>query len=212
MMCADFSSLKDEVGDLNEANADIFYIDIMDGEFVPNFGMGLQDFQYIHQSTNNLIDVHLMIQNPGKYVEKFADLGAELFYIHPEADMHPARTLDKIRQKGKLAGLAINPGTSIDTVKELFHLIDYLMIMTVNPGLSGQQYLTYVNPKIEASVKYSDLYQFKVMVDGAITEKKIEQLHILGVEGFVLGTATLFGKDSCYKLILNRIRKKLERD
>jgi len=209
MMCADFSNLEREITNLENAGIDIFHIDFMDGHFVPNFGMGLQDFEYIRSATNKLVDVHLMIQNPGEYVEMFAELGADIIYIHPEADIHAARTLDKIRENGKKTGIAINPGTSLESVKELFTLIDYLMIMTVNPGFSGQTYLDYVDSKIEKSVKFANEYGFKIMVDGAVSEEKILELSEIGVEGFVLGTSTLFGKEDDYKTILKNVQKQV---
>lgn len=211
MMCANFSNLEKEVKDLDKAGTDIFHIDFMDGTFVPNFGMGLQDFEYIKSSTNTLVDVHLMIQNPGDYVDLFADKGADIIYIHPEVDTHPARTLDKIIAKGKKAGIAINPGTSLETVRELFPLIDYMMIMTVNPGFAGQSYLDYVNPKIEEAVKIGREFEFEVMVDGAISEEKIYSLSKLGVKGFVLGTSTLFGKERSYETILNKVRENVRK-
>lgn len=209
MMCADFSNLEKEITDLENAGIDIFHIDFMDGQFVLNFGMGLQDFEYIRSATNKLVDVHLMIQNPGEYAEMFAELGADIIYIHPEADMHPARTLDKIRENGRKTGIAINPGTSLESVKELFPLIDYLMIMTVNPGFAGQTYLDYVDSKIEKAVKFANEYGFKIMVDGAVSEEKILELSEIGVEGFVLGTSTLFGKEDDYKTILENVREQV---
>lgn len=138
MMCANFANLEKDTKDLEVAGVDIFHMDIMDGSFVPNFGMGLQDYELIRSVTDKPLDVHLMVQNPSNYVEMFSDLGADIIYIHPEADIHPARTLDKIRAKGKKAGIAINPGTSIEAVIELLPLVDYFMIMTVNPGFAGQ--------------------------------------------------------------------------
>ncbi len=167
IMCADFGHLEQVVQELDQAGADIFHMDFMDGHFVPNFGLGLQDFEFVRKATKKLVDVHLMIQNPGRYVEKFADLGADIIYIHPEADIHPARALAVIRKKNKKAGLAINLGTALETVAELFPLIDYLMVMTVNPGFSGQKYLDYVDQKIERVIPYAQKHHFKVMVDGA---------------------------------------------
>lgn len=100
MMCANFSSLEHEVNALEEANVDIYHIDIMDGRFVPNFGMGLQDLEFIRKQTQKTMDVHLMIDNPSAYIDLFADKGADIIYFHPEADMHPTRTIDRIVGSG----------------------------------------------------------------------------------------------------------------
>ena len=180
LMCADFSRLKEEVEELDRAGTDIFHIDFMDGSFVPNFGMGLQDFEMVRSSTQKTVDVHLMIQDPSKHVKMFATMGADIIYIHPEADQQASRTLDVIRGMGKKAGIAINPGTSVENILELLPLIDYVMVMTVNPGFAGQKYLEFVNPKIE--------------------------LNGIGVTGFVLGTSALFGKKDRYDEILNKLR------
>ena len=169
--------------------------------------MGLQDFELVRAATKKMVDVHLMIQNPSKYVEMFADMGADIIYIHPEAEQQVARTLDLIKNKGKYAGIAINPGTSIDTIYELLPLIDYVMVMTVNPGFAGQKYLDYVNPKIENLVSLSKIFNFQVMVDGAISSEKIEFLSEIGVNGFILGTSSLFGKVESYKEILGNLKK-----
>lgn len=206
LMCADFSKLQDEVEKLDKAGIDIFHIDFMDGSFVPNFGMGLQDFDMVRASTQKKVDVHLMIQNPSKYVEMFATRGADIIYIHPEADQQAARTLEDIRKLGKKAGIAINPGTAVETIFELLPLVDYVMVMTVNPGFTGQKYLEYVNPKIEKLIKLGADFDFEVMVDGAVSLEKIRKLSENGVSGFVLGTSALFGKKEKYKEIISKIR------
>lgn len=207
MMCADFSNLKKDTEELDQAGTDIFHMDFMDGSFVPNFGMGLQDFKLVRASTKKKVDVHLMIENPGKYVEMFADMGADIIYVHPEADQQVARTLDVISSKEKEAGIAINPGTSVETIKELLPLVNYVMVMTVNPGFSGQKYLDYVNPKIEKLVELKKCFSFKIMVDGAISYDKIKKLSEIGVEGFILGTSSLFCKKDSYKEIFKKLRR-----
>lgn len=209
MMCSKFEKLQEEVIALDNAGADIFHIDIMDGHFVPNFGMGIQDVEVIRQNTKKLIDVHLMINNPDQYIDLFADLGVDIIYVHPESDVQITRTLEKIRMRGKKVGIALNPGTSISQVEELFPLIDYLMVMTVNPGFSGQKYLDFVNKKIQKLTLLKKEYDFKVLIDGSVSLTAIDQLTKMDVDGFVLGTSTLFGKDRSYQEIFQSLKREV---
>ncbi|MGO5180499.1 ribulose-phosphate 3-epimerase [Catenibacterium mitsuokai] len=207
MMCADFSSLKDEIENLEKGGIDIFHLDVMDGSFVPNFGMGLQDIEYICKTATKPCDVHLMIENPSKYIDKFAKLGVNIIYIHPETDSHACRTLQMIRDAGVKSGIAVNPGTSFETVKELLHLCDYVMLMSVNPGFAGQKYLDFVSEKFKKFVDESENYGgYDVMIDGACSPEKIEKLSKIGVKGFILGTSALFGKGRSYKEIIDELR------
>ena len=207
MMCADFSSLKDEIENLEKSGIDIFHLDVMDGSFVPNFGMGLQDIEYICKTATKPCDVHLMIENPSKYIDKFAKLGVNIIYIHPETDSHACRTLQMIRDAGVKSGIAVNPGTSFETVKELLHLCDYVMLMSVNPGFAGQKYLDFITEKFEKFVNEAENYGgYDVMIDGACSPEKIEMLSKIGVKGFILGTSALFGKDKSYKEIIDELR------
>ena len=195
MMCADFGCLRDEVASLEAAGADGFHLDLMDGNFVPNYGMGLQDIEWICKNASVPCDVHMMAVDPGRYVAKFAEYGAKVIYVHPEADTHVARTLATIRELGVKAGIAINPGTSFATVEAVLPLCDYVLAMTVNPGFAGQKWLDFVNPKlqqlVDASRKNGNNYE--VVVDGNCSPERIAQASAMGVKGFVLGTAGLFG-------------------
>jgi ribulose-phosphate 3-epimerase len=210
MMCADFGSLSTEISNLEEAGVTGYHIDIMDGQFVPNFGMGLQDLEFIRKSTKKKpIDVHLMVNNPNNHINLFANIGVDIIYIHPEADMHPARTLQKIKQKNIKAGIALNPGTSIESIKPLLNIVDYVMIMTVNPGFAGQKYLNYVfDYKIDELVEMSfkSRFNYDVLVDGAISPERIDNLSTKGVKGFVLGTSSLFGKNKDYATLINNLK------
>lgn len=208
MMCADFGNLKKEIEELEDGGIDIFHLDVMDGMFVPNFGMGLQDIEYICKTASKPCDVHLMVVDPSKYVQKFAEIGASIIYIHPETDVHACRTLQMIKDAGALAGIAVNPGTSFDSVKELLYLADYVLIMSVNPGFAGQKYLDFVTPKFEKFVNEAKNYGgYKVMIDGACSPEKIKELSKVGVEGFILGTSALFGKNKSYFEICKELRE-----
>lgn len=208
MMCANFGNLKQEIKDLEEGGIDIFHLDVMDGMFVPNFGMGLQDIEYICKTATKPCDVHLMVTNPAAYVEKFAKIGTQIIYVHPETDTHITRTLQMIKDAGAHPGIAINPGTSFESVKECLHLCDYVMIMSVNPGFAGQKYLDFVTPKFKKFVDEADNYGgYKVMIDGACSPEKIKELSAIGVEGFILGTSALFGKGKSYQELVKELRE-----
>lgn len=207
MMCANFGDLSREVRELEDAGADIFHLDVMDGSFVPNFGMGLQDIAYICKNAMIPCDVHLMIRNPDRYVELFAGLGAKIIYIHPEADAHAAQTLRQIRSLGCRAGIAVNPETSFESVQDLLPLCDCVLVMSVNPGFAGQKYLDFVTDKFREFVSHSEAFGgYEVLIDGACSPEKVRQLSAMGVTGFILGTSALFGKDRPYSEILPELR------
>lgn len=207
MMCANVANLEKEVKDLEESGIDIFHLDVMDGIFVPNFGMGLQDIEYIVNVSSKPCDVHLMVSKPSAYVQKFADIGVRIIYVHPETDWHITRTLQMIKDAGVKAGIAVNPGTSFETVKDILSLVDYVLVMSVNPGFAGQKYLSFVDHKFEQFCQMKKEYGYQVMVDGACSPEKIKKLSKIGVDGFVLGTSALFGKDKNYTTLIEELRE-----
>lgn len=207
MMCANFGNLELEVKMLEEGGVDIFHLDVMDGSFVPNFGMGLQDIEYIVSHTSKPCDVHLMVNKASDYIQKFADIGVQIIYVHPENDPHITRTLQMIRDAHVHPGLAINPGTSIETIQEALNLVDYVMVMSVNPGFAGQKYLNFVDHKFKQLCQMKEQYGFKVMIDGACSPERIQTLSQIGVDGFILGTSALFGKVKSYQEICQELRQ-----
>ena len=151
MMCANYGHLAKEVSDLEEGGIDSFHIDIMDGRYVPNYAMSLNDLRYIRSATDKPLDVHLMVEHPSSNIELF--IGSlhkgDTIYIHPEAEYHPSTTLQKVINAGLIPGIAINPGTSVGNVFEMLRIVDKVLVMSVNPGNASQMYLPYVGEKYD---------------------------------------------------------------
>lgn len=198
--------LGEEIRALDNAGVDSFHVDLMDGNFVENLGMSMQDLDAIRRHTGRLIDVHMMVRAPGRYIRMVADHGADVITIHLEADDHPAATLEAIRKLGCKSGIALNPGTPLCAAKELFQLCDYVMLMTVNPGFAGQTYLEYVESKIIRCAAMQRQHGFTLMVDGGVTWDALERLIPHGVRGFVCGNRVLLEQEKPYQEIVTKIR------
>jgi len=136
-----------------------------------------------------------MVQNPIRYIQLMVDYGIDIIYIHPESDPMPALTLQRIRDMGKKAGLVINPGTSMESIRALYPLIDYLMIMTVNPGFCGQLYLPWIDQKIDQAIEERKPWGFPIVIDGGVDKAVMTRLASKGVEGYVLGRLILFDQE-----------------
>lgn len=206
MMCANFANLEQEVRSLEQGGIDSFHIDIMDGQFVPNFCMGIQDLKCIRQLTDKPVEAHLMIKRPMSYLKVFIDAGVDVIYVHPEADYHPATTLQAIISAGVTPGIAVNPGTSFETVSELLYLAKRVLVMSVNPGNAGQVFLPYIGRKLEKFLAARESRDIEVYWDGACSADKIKTYAPRGVKGFVLGTTVLFGKNRSYEELLDEVR------
>ena len=209
MMCVNYGNLEKEVRELDDGGIDSFHIDIMDGRYVPNFAMSLNDMSFIASATDKPLDVHLMIEHPNNNIHLFTDKlrKGDTVYIHPEAEYHPSTTLQKIIDAGLTPGIAINPGTSVETVLEMLRIVDKVLVMTVNPGNAGQMYMPYVGEKISKLLELKSKMHFKLYWDGACSKEKIMEFAPRGIDGFVLGTTLLFGKGRRYGDVLEDIKK-----
>lgn len=209
MMSADYGSLEDEVKALEEGGIDSFHIDIMDGRYVPNFAMSLNDMKYIAGAATKPLDVHLMIEHPNNRISLFLNRlrPGDTVYIHPEAEYHPSTTLQSIIDAGMVPGIAINPGTSVETVTEMLRIVKKVLVMSVNPGNAGQMYLPYVGKKITRLLSIKEDMGFEIYWDGACGADKIIEYAPKGVRGFVIGSTLLFSRGRPYGPTIQNIRK-----
>lgn len=205
LLSADFSNLGQQVIELENNGADWVHIDVMDGSFVPNISFGTPIMKSIRNKTKLPFDVHLMIEEPSRYVEDFVKAGADIITIHQEADRHLDRTVSYIKSFGVKAGIAINPATPVSSIKHLIKNVDMILIMSVNPGFGGQKYISYATEKIAELRKLADIENpdLLIEVDGGIGADNINTVVQSGANVIVAGSAVFSGgkiKENLLKL------------
>ncbi|WP_445958063.1 ribulose-phosphate 3-epimerase [Yeosuana sp.] len=190
ILAADFGNLQRDIEMINKSDADWFHIDIMDGVFVPNISFGMPVLKAITKHTKKPVDVHLMIIDPDRYIKTFADLGSDILTVHYEACPHLHRTIQAIKAEGMKAGVSLNPHTSINLLEDTINDIDLVLIMSVNPGFGGQNFIenTYNKVKQLKELITSKGASTLIEIDGGVTNKNIKALVDSGADVLVAGS------------------------
>ncbi|MED4141549.1 ribulose-phosphate 3-epimerase [Priestia megaterium] len=209
LMCADMGVLKETVIRLDQAGVDFFHLDVMDGSFVPNFTMGPDLIKSIRPYTNKPFDVHLMVKNPENHLDTFIEAGANMISVHAEATEHLQRTLQTIRDKGLKAGVALNPSTPIEELKYVIDTVDYITVMTVNPGFAGQKFIPLMYQKVKDLKHLFDKegYNIDIQVDGNIGYETIPGVIENGANMLVCGTSSLFKSEITFEEAVSQLKK-----
>lgn len=208
ILSADFAKLGEEVRAMEAAGADYIHVDVMDGHFVPNITIGPAVVRALRPHTKLPLDVHLMISPVDGFVKEFADAGADILTVHPEAGAHVHRTVQMIKGLGKKAGVSINPGTPVEAVDPVLDMVDLVLVMSVNPGFGGQSFIEGALAKIERLRARIDAAgrAIDLEVDGGINEATAPRVRAAGADVLVAGTAGFAGGPARYADNLRRLR------
>jgi ribulose-phosphate 3-epimerase len=202
ILSADFARLGEEIARVEKAGAEQFHVDVMDGHYVPNLTFGPLVVEASRRSTRLPLDVHLMIENADQWIDAFADAGADMIAVHPEALYHVHRTVHAIREKGKKAGIAINPSTPLAMIEEILSDVDYVIVMSVNPGFGGQQFIPASLERVERlrSTIDGQGLAVEIEIDGGMDVGNIRQAVNAGVDVVIAGSAIFKAPDPAAKL------------
>lgn len=197
LLSADFLNLQRDCDMLDKSEADWFHLDVMDGKFVPNISFGPMIISFIRKTTTKICDVHLMIEEPEKYAEEFKKAGADILTVHIEACKHLHRNVQQIKHLGMMAGVAINPHTPVDVLKDILHDIDLVCMMSVNPGFGGQSFIPHTIEKIKQLKKMISerSLNVKIEVDGGVSVDNAKQIIEAGADVLVTGNAVFRSGD-----------------
>lgn len=204
--CANFDYLRDEVVALERAHVDGFHVDISDGTLFPALAMGMCDFLSVRRSTALPVDVHLYMSNPSRFIDAFANAGADIIYVFPESEPFIAFALNRIRNLGKHPGLAVGWGTSFSAVAELLPLVDYVMVNSAIANLERGELSPGIYDKLRDFAECKHSHSFKLLIDGAVTFEVVERATKVGVDGFAMGSGCLFGCGRNYGDTVSRLR------